>query len=205
MIREKIGELLIATGNSGKVREFADMLGDRDVKLLGLKDVAPSPDIEETGRTFIENAILKAKGQALVHGLWTLADDSGLEVEGLGGRPGIMSARYGGEGLTDSERTEILLTETKNLPDWERGARFVCAIAVAAPNGDIVSVSEGECVGTIARSPLGMGGFGYDPIFIPDGLTKTFAQLDAAEKKRLSHRGRASREILSNLERMGLL
>jgi XTP/dITP diphosphohydrolase len=205
MMREKIRELLIATGNPGKVREFADMLGGRDVKLLGLKDVAPSPDIEETGRTFIENAILKASGQALAHGLWALADDSGLEVYGLGGRPGIMSARYGGKGLTDPQRVEILLAETKNIPDTERGARFVCAIAVAAPSGDIVLVSEGECIGSIARSPLGIGGFGYDPVFIPDGLTQTFAQLDAGEKKRLSHRGRASREILSNLERMGLL
>jgi XTP/dITP diphosphohydrolase len=204
-VAASIKELLIATGNPGKVREFADMLGDRPMRLLGLNDVTPSPQIEETGKTFAENAILKAQAQALFHGIWTLADDSGLEVFALGGRPGVMSARYGGEGLTDAERTTLLLSEMKNIAEPERGARFVCSIAIAAPDGELVLVEEGECVGSIARSPLGMGGFGYDPIFIPSEFTQTFGELEASDKKRLSHRGIAARKILSNLDRMGLL
>ena len=201
----KIRELLIASGNRGKVREFGEMLGSRDIRLFSLGDLPPTPEIEETGSTFIENAILKARGQALAHRMWTLADDSGLEVLALGGRPGILSARYGGDGLTDGERVALLLEEMKNIPDPERNARFVCAIAVADPRGDIVLVEESECRGSIARSPLGMGGFGYDPIFVPEGFGESFAELDSAEKESLSHRGRASREILSNLDRMGLL
>jgi len=196
---------LIATGNQGKVLEFAEMLGDRDIKLLGLKDVGPSLTIDETGKTFIDNAVLKARGQALAHGKWTLADDSGLEVFALDGRPGVMSARYGGPGLSDSERTKFLLNEIKDVSDSERGARFVCAIAIADPKGEVLLVEEAECRGSIARSPLGMGGFGYDPIFVPEGFGETFAELASLEKAELSHRGRAARKILSNLERMGLL
>lgn len=203
--RQKIRELLIASGNRGKVREFGGMLGSRDIRLFSLSDLPPSPEIEESGSSFTENAILKARGQALAHRMWTLADDSGLEVLALDGRPGILSARYGGEGLGDRERVALLLDEMRNIPDPERNARFVCAIAVADPNGDIVLIEESECRGTIARSPLGMGGFGYDPIFIPEGFGKSFAELDSSEKESLSHRGRASRKILSNLDRMGLL
>jgi XTP/dITP diphosphohydrolase len=204
-VNEKIRELLIATGNEGKVREFAEMMAGRDVRLLSLSDMPPSPEIEESGATFVENAILKARGQALAHGMWTLADDSGLEVFGLGGRPGVLSARYGGMGLSDSDRTKLLLDEMKELSELERGARFVCALAIASPDGRTLLVEEGECRGTIAPSPLGMGGFGYDPIFVPNGFTKTFAELGTEQKEAIGHRGKASRKILSNLDRMGLL
>jgi len=204
-VTKGIEELLVATGNRGKVLEFAEMLGGRGIKLLGLNDVSPSPEIDETGLTFAENAILKAKGQALAHRKWTLADDSGLEVFALDGRPGVMSARYGGTGLSDNDRIGFLLKEMEEISDSEREARFVCAIAIADPEGEVLLVEEAECRGSIVRSPLGMGGFGYDPIFVPQGFEKTFAELIPHEKAGLSHRGRAARKILSNLERMGLL
>jgi XTP/dITP diphosphohydrolase len=188
-------QFLVATHNPGKVQEFAGLLADLDLTWLGLAEQGITLDIPETGTTFYENAILKARGYAAKSGLITLADDSGLEVDGLNGRPGIYTGRYGGEGLTHSQRYQKLLAELHGLP-WEaRTARFRCVIVVARPDGALLGSAEGVCEGYIAETPTGTGGFGYDPVFYLPDRQKTLAQLDPAEKNQISHRGRALRKI----------
>src|SRR5690606_34613020 len=137
-----------------------------------------------TGRTFRENAELKARAYAAACGEWTLADDSGLEVSALGGRPGVYSARYSGENATAASNNAKLLAELSETPPSGRTARFVCVIAVADPDGNIVFAAEGECAGTIARESRGSGGFGYDPLFVPNGHYGTFGELDAGVKQK---------------------
>ena len=182
--------LLVATRNQGKVVELAEMLGDLQISWLSLADIGPSDDVAETGSTFEANAILKAKEYAAQSGLLTLADDSGLEVDALDGRPGVHTARYGGPGLTPSQRYRALLEELEDVPQGERGARFRCVVALAKPEG-VVGTAHGVCEGTIAMEPAGDGGFGYDPVFFIPDWGKTMAQLPATEKHRISHRGRA--------------
>ena len=148
---------------------------------------------------YAENAIAKARFYALSTGLCALADDSGLEVEALGGAPGVFSARYAGEGASDAQRRELLLSELGGNVD--RRARFVAAVAIARPDGEILNVSEGICVGTLTFAPRGEGGFGYDPLFVPDGYDQTFAELSETVKNRISHRARAlmqTREFLKS-------
>jgi XTP/dITP diphosphohydrolase len=188
-------QFLVATHNPGKVQEFATLLADLNLAWLGLADLGITLDVAETGTTFYENAVLKARGYAAESGLITLADDSGLEVDGLNGRPGVQTARYGGEGLTHAQRYQKLLSELLGLPWDERTARFRCVIVVARPDGALLGSTEGICEGLIAEAPAGTGGFGYDPVFFLPDRQKTLAQLLPAAKNQISHRGRALQKI----------
>jgi len=183
--------LLVATRNEGKLTELRKMLRELSLDLHGLSDFRNVKDVPETGDSFIENASLKAAGYALQTGLLTLADDSGLEVQALGGRPGILSARYAGGSASDAERTTKLLAELSNTSTAKRSARFVSAVAIANREGQILNVSVGKCDGRIALAPRGSGGFGYDPIFIPRGYEKTFGELTTEVKNQISHRASA--------------
>ncbi|MBN1192409.1 MAG: XTP/dITP diphosphatase [Coriobacteriia bacterium] len=191
-------KLLIASANKGKVAEYRALLDGVDCELLSLADAGLDGDIEETGTTYEENARLKAVACAQRSGLLTLADDSGLEVDALWGEPGIRSARYAGEKATDSERVAHLLAKLKDVPDEQRGARFVCVIAIATPEGE-VTYCNGECRGSIVTEPRGAKGFGYDPSFLVPEFGVTMAELPPEVKNRISHRGRAAavaREVL---------
>ncbi|NKQ37441.1 MAG: XTP/dITP diphosphatase [Chloroflexi bacterium] len=188
-------KLLVATHNQGKVREYAEMLADLQIEWLSLDDVGVGLDVEETGRTFRENAILKARAYAGETGLLTLADDSGLEVDALGGEPGIYTARYGGAGLTHEARYQLLLRNMADVPLPERTARFRCVIALAGPDGALLGVSDGVCEGLIGETAVGDHGFGYDPVFYLPERGLTMAQLDSAEKHQISHRGQALQAI----------
>lgn len=194
--------LLIATHNKGKLGEYIDILSERWSNLLTLNEAGIVEDVPETGSTFLENAILKAVAYSRQANLYTLADDSGLEVDALGGRPGVLTARYGGPGLSAADRYRLLLGALTAVPEGQRGARFRCAIVLAGPDGTILGTAEGVCEGVIAPAPSGIGGFGYDPIFyLPDyGLTT--AELPAVEKHRISHRGRAVQAIRPLLEQL---
>ncbi|MGI9036898.1 MAG: RdgB/HAM1 family non-canonical purine NTP pyrophosphatase [Pyrinomonadaceae bacterium] len=194
-------EILAATKNSGKVREIEELLGDLPITLRSLKDFKNVDEPEETGLNFVENAALKAKYYAARTGLRALADDSGLEVEALGGAPGIFSARYAGTGASDAERIKKLLSEINNTGDENRFARFVCAVAFADERGKIIHTAEGVCNGKIAFAARGATGFGYDPIFIPEGFSQTFGELSGFEKRQISHRARAVKKIISFLTR----
>jgi XTP/dITP diphosphohydrolase len=188
-------KLLVATHNQGKVREFAEMLADLQIEWLSLDNAGVGLDVAETGRTFRENAILKAQAYAGETGLLTLADDSGLEVDALGGEPGIYTARYGGAGLTHEARYQLLLRNMADVPPPERTARFRCVIALAGPDGALLGVSDGVCEGLIGETAVGDYGFGYDPVFYLPERGLTMAQLDSAEKHQISHRGQALRAI----------
>jgi XTP/dITP diphosphohydrolase len=194
--------LLLATQNEGKLRELRHLLADPPMDLFSLADFANIEMVPETGESFSENASLKAVGYALQTGLLTLADDSGLEVDALGGAPGIVSARYAGEGASDADRTIKLLSELSGTPAEKRSARFVSAVAIANARGEVLNVSIGACDGRIAFAPSGSGGFGYDPVFIPSGYDKSFGELKAEIKNQISHRARAllaAREFLLTL------
>ena len=194
--------LLVATRNPGKLAEIRQLLGDLPLELRGLDDFPEVADVSETGASFIENASLKAAGYATQTGLLALADDSGLRVDALGGAPGILSARYAGAGVGDADRTARLLSELTTVPVKMRSARFVSAVAIANPKGQILNVSVGTCDGHIDFAPRGSGGFGYDPVFIPSGYAQTFAELEPTVKNQISHRGRAlsrAREFLVTL------
>ena len=184
-------ELLVATRNPGKILELESLLGMLRLRLRSLAEFPSIPEVDETGTTFTENAVLKAVSYARQSKLWTLADDSGLEVEALGGAPGVYSARYAGPTATDAERVTLLLEELSRTNDRERRARFVCVIAIAAPDGEVAHVEQGTCDGHLSHAPRGSGGFGYDPIFIPDGYSQTFGELPAEIKQSISHRARA--------------
>ncbi|MEB3257761.1 MAG: RdgB/HAM1 family non-canonical purine NTP pyrophosphatase [Cyanobacteriota bacterium] len=196
--------LVLASGNAGKVREFARLLADLG---LGISPMPPDLEVEETGVTFAENARLKAVGVAQATGCWALADDSGLEVAALGGAPGVLSARYA---PSDDARIERLLKELAraeqdardNLRDGDRRARFVAALALADPLGQVVVEVEGVCQGTILPAPLGEGGFGYDPVFWVEEVGQSFAQMDPSLKGRLSHRGRAVEALKPRLQEL---
>lgn len=181
-------EIIIATGNAGKVREFKRMLEPLGYQAFSQKEKGIILDVEETGTTFAENAVLKAKAVWEKVKLPVIADDSGLCVDALDGRPGIYSARYAGEGATDADRVKKLLTELEGKEN--RTGRFVCAIAYIDGAGE-PHVFEGVCEGTMAESPRGEDGFGYDPIFLVG--EKTFAEMTAKEKDAVSHRGKANR------------
>ena len=198
MTDTKIPILVVATRNSGKLREFRNLLLPLGSKILGLTDLFLDGEFEESGNTFAENARLKAMGYSRRTHLPVLADDSGLEVEALGGRPGICSARYAGPGASDSDRVQKLLRELEKV-GGARHARFVCALALAQ-EGILVRESEGACRGTILSEPRGTNGFGYDPIFLFPELGKTFAELSSTEKNLHSHRARAVASLLRQLQ-----
>jgi XTP/dITP diphosphohydrolase len=192
--------MLIATHNPGKVREFRQLLLHPSREWVGLDDLAISDDVQETGCTFAENALLKARAYARLTGLTALADDSGLEVDALGGRPGVLSARYAGPGATDEDRYRLLLRELEAVPEDRRQGRFRCAIAVAWPDGRC-ALATGRCEGTIAFEPHGSRGFGYDPVFVVPRYSRTMAELSSEIKNELSHRARAAQALLTLLER----
>ncbi len=185
-------DLILATRNSGKVEELKALLADSGVNVLSLLDLPEIPEIEETGATFAENAEIKAAAVARITGKLTVADDSGLEVDALGGRPGVQSARFGGPGATDRDKYLKLLDLLDGVPDELRTARFRAAVCIAAPDGATVTV-EGACEGVIAREPSGEGGFGYDPIFYIPECGATMAGIAPEVKNRISHRAAAMR------------
>lgn len=184
-------ELLIATNNAGKIRELASLLSNLPLRLRRLSEFPHIEEVEETGRTFAENAELKARLYSRQTGCRTLADDSGLEVDALGGAPGVLSARYAGAHATDEERNARLLAELNLTGDEQRSARFICAIALCEPGEEEAKVFSGVCEGRISQSPQGAGGFGYDPLFIPAGYDQTFGELPEELKQQISHRARA--------------
>jgi non-canonical purine NTP pyrophosphatase (RdgB/HAM1 family) len=187
-------ELVIATKNRGKVAEFRQImaeLGPADtVEIASLADLPDYPDVEETGGTFEENALIKAREAARRTGKLSAADDSGIEVEALGGAPGIRSARFAGPGATDAANNEKLLGILMGISPEKRAARFVAVIALVSPDGTETTV-RGECRGAVADTPRGAGGFGYDPVFFYPPLGKTYAEMDDPEKNKISHRRRA--------------
>jgi len=183
-------KLLIATRNAKKKRELQDIMRDWDIEVLTLDDFPGLPEVEEDGATFEANAVKKARIVAAASGQVTLADDSGLEVDALEGAPGIYSARFAGLNADDAANNRKLMYLLERIPADRRAARFVCVIAVALPDGQVHTVT-GKCEGRIAENSQGEGGFGYDPLFIPQGFSRTFAQLDPAEKHQISHRGQA--------------
>jgi XTP/dITP diphosphohydrolase len=185
--------LLIASNNPGKVREIRDLLGPLGIATVTPADVGLQLEVPETGRTFGENAALKARAFAAASGHPALADDSGLEVDALGGEPGILSARYAGEGAADEDRNALILTKLHGVPGAERTARFVAVLALAHPGRDHIELFEGRVEGYIAEESRGSCGFGYDPIFYLPVTGRTFGEMDAAEKARHSHRGQAIR------------
>jgi XTP/dITP diphosphohydrolase len=194
-------EVVIATRNPGKLREIKDILAPFGWKILFLQDFPGIPEVLEDGATFAENAGKKAREIARQTGRITIADDSGLVVDALQGRPGVFSSRYAGENASDRERCQKLLAEMSGVPEEKREAAFVCAIAVATPQGKTETV-EGECRGKIALAPRGKQGFGYDPIFFLPDLAKTMAELPPEVKNRISHRARALeklKEVLATL------
>lgn len=185
-----MGRLLLATHNKGKIGEYLAMLGDLPWELTTPSQEGIALEVEEGADSFEENAILKATAFAKASNLMSLADDSGLEVDALGGEPGPLAARYAGERASDQDRCQFLLAKLAGIPWEKRTARFRCVIAVAKPQGP-VALFEGVCEGMIALEPQGDSGFGYDPIFYLPQEGKTMAQLSLVEKNRLSHRGNA--------------
>ncbi len=190
-------ELLIATTNPGKRAEIESILKRYSLRIISLNDLSSYPTVVEDGVTFEENALKKARTLAEFSGRVTLADDSGLEVDALGGAPGIHSARYGGEEAEDIRNNQKLLRALAGVPEEKRTARFVCVLALCAPPalGGGEWLFRGECAGRIAFAPRGENGFGYDPLFFYPPLSLTFAELDREAKSRVSHRGRALKEF----------
>lgn len=186
-----MSDLLLGTRNLHKIREIASILAGLSLTLRDLREFPNAPEVEETGFTFRANAELKARAWATVTGLPTLADDSGLEVDALGGRPGVLSARYAGAQGNDAANNARLLAELSGVPAERRGARYRCVIVIVGSAG-LVAAAEGTCEGRIGEAPRGSNGFGYDPLFLvaPD-FARTMAELDPDEKNRISHRGRA--------------
>ena len=189
-------KFVLATQNQKKLREMSDILSGFGVEVVSPKSLGIDLEVEETGTSFAENAMLKAKAICEAANLPAIADDSGLCVDALAGAPGVYSARYGGEGLDDVGRYRLLLENLRG--QTTRTAHFACAIACAFPNGDTLT-AEGKVEGTIAFAPMGEGGFGYDPIFFYPPLRKTFGQLTAEEKHGISHRGKALEVFVKDL------
>lgn len=189
---------VLASKNEKKLRELREILSDCGVEVILQSQVGVDVEVEETGATFEENAILKAEAVRDATGLPAISDDSGLMVDALGGAPGVYSARYGGEGLDDTGRWQLLLQHMEG--EENRNCRFVSVICCAFPNGDRI-ISRGECLGVLARKAGGAGGFGYDPVFYMPQLGKTMAELSPQEKNQISHRGAALRVFQQELER----
>lgn len=200
-------KLLLASGNKKKLVELRDVLDDRgdlDVQLVVPAEVGGLPDVVEDGRTFAENAAKKAISAARASGMWALADDSGLEVDALGGAPGVNSARFAGVHGDDAANNRLLLERLANVPDERRGARFVCALALARPDGSLALEVAGQACGRILHAPRGANDFGYDPLFefTEPGFAQSgrgFAELSLVEKREVSHRGRALRSFIERL------
>ena len=196
-----ISKLFMATHNQGKAAELRNLLADLPVQILTLADFPDEFVIEETGTTFLENALQKAKAAAEFFGLPTLADDSGLEVDALQGQPGVYSARFAGEPCDDQRNNLKLLQLMQGIPTAQRTASFVSVIAFVTPQGQVFT-TEGRCEGIILESLRGTGGFGYDPLFYLPELGKTMAELTLAEKNTVSHRAKALKAMVSELQKL---
>ena len=191
--------IVLATGNPGKINELRELLRDIPFELKTLRDFENIREVEETGSTFHENAVIKACGFAQQTGHLSLADDSGLEIEALGGAPGVYSARFAGAGEGYDAKNARLVGLLDESGDAERRARFVCVMALSDSGGRLIYTATGICAGSVARSPRGNKGFGYDPIFVPDGFDQTFGELGVEVKQRISHRARATDVIIRYL------
>lgn len=187
-----VAKLVLATRNPHKVREIAELLSGAGVAVLSFREFPELPEVEEDGATLEENAVKKAATVAAATGLPSLADDTGLEVDALNGAPGVLSARYAGAGATYDDNNRKLLSALEDVPPARRTASFRCVVALAVP-GRPARIVEGTTRGVILEAPRGREGFGYDPIFLPDGHTRTYAEMDATEKNAVSHRGKAVR------------
>ena len=194
--------LLLGTRNSGKVKEIETILEDSGWTFSSLREFDEVGPAAEDGVTYAENAIAKARFYAAETELLALADDSGLEVAALGGAPGVHSARYAGDNASDADRRQLLLAELARVDSGDRRARFVAAVAIADPNGVVLNLSEGICEGRITFEPRGTSGFGYDPLFIPDGYDQTFAELPDKVKNLISHRARALMRLRDSLDHL---
>jgi XTP/dITP diphosphohydrolase len=193
--------VVLASGNAGKLREFSELLGPSGLALVRQSDLGIEPP-PETGATFLENALIKARNAARISGLPAIADDSGIEVDALGGGPGVYSARYAGENASDEDNLAKLLTELEGVPRPARGARYRCVIVYVEHADDPRPlVGDGTWEGEIIAARRGNGGFGYDPSFVPVGETRTVAEMSPAEKNAVSHRGQAMRAFLEQLKR----
>ncbi len=188
-------KVIAATKNKNKLREFGEIL--KGFEIISQEEAGIDIDVEETGTTFEENSLLKAKAIYEISGIPAIADDSGLCVDALGGEPGVYSARYGGEGYDDAGRVQLLLKNMKDIPDEKRTARFVCAITMVSDDGIITA--RGECEGRINHAPVGENGFGYDPVFYMEEYGKTTAEMTPDEKNAVSHRGKALRIFAKKL------
>lgn len=193
-------EILVATNNLGKVKEIKDILYSPEIKILTMKDFPPLPKIEEDGKTYQENAYKKARKISEYTGKICLADDSGLEIDYLKGKPGIYSSRWGN---SDEERINKVLKLLENVPIDKRNAKFVCAVVLVFPDGKLFMVKE-ECKGSIIFSPKGENGFGYDPIFLVPEYDKTFAELGDKIKNKISHRGKAMRKMIKIIKEISV-
>lgn len=194
--RKRKMQILVGTKNAGKVGELRNLLADVPVELHSLDEFENVVEPEETGETFADNAVLKAVYYSEKTGLSAIADDSGLEVSALNGAPGVYSARYAGKDSSNAEKIAKLLEELENSESDDRSARFVCVIVLTNEKGEIIFQAEGVCDGKIADESRGENGFGYDPIFIPDGFDETFGELSSEVKSKLSHRGKAIAKII---------
>ncbi len=183
-------KLILATRNVHKIEELSAMLSDLNVEILSFRDFPDLPEVVEDGETLEDNAVKKAMEVSQATGLPALADDTGLEVAALGGAPGVISARYAGEACSYDDNNRKLMSELESVPDEERKAAFRCVVALAVPSGEVATV-EGRTDGVILREPRGDMGFGYDPIFLPNGHTLSYAEMSQDEKNTVSHRGRA--------------
>lgn len=190
-------KIIAATKNKNKLREFREIL--RGFEIISQEDAGVDIDVEETGTTFEENSMLKAKAIFETTGIAAIADDSGLCVDALDGQPGVYSARYGGEGYDDAGRVQLLLKNMKDVPDENRTARFVCAITLVDGNG--VITARGECEGKIDYEPKGENGFGYDPVFFVEEFGKTTAEISPEQKNEISHRGKALKIFAEKLSK----
>jgi XTP/dITP diphosphohydrolase len=195
--------LVVGSRNAKKLIELRDLLGDLPIDLTDLSPWPAIPDVEETGTTFEENARLKATAYAKVAGEWVLAEDSGLVVPALKGRPGVYSARYAGTHGDDAANNRKLLAELAPLPADRRAAYYVCVAALADPAGDVKAVAEGRCNGIIADAPRGDGGFGYDPLFVVPEFHRTFGELSLRVKQALSHRAKAVVQLRPAIRQIG--
>lgn len=194
--------LVLGTRNDKKRRELEELLSLPSLELITLASYPDAPEIEETGKTFLENASLKAVTLAKTLGVWVLGEDSGLCVDALAGRPGIYSARFAGEPSNDERNNDKLLNDLSGIPDEKRTAHYVCTAALSDPTGKIRGTAEGRCHGVITWERLGNGGFGYDPLFLISSEGKTFGELPAAFKQSISHRAEAMKKLRPQLMRL---
>lgn len=201
-MKKEIGQsetFIVATKNKGKIVEIKELLAGLPLRVISMEEAGIDLEIEENGNTFEENALIKAREVMRVTGSYVMADDSGLEVEFLDGAPGIYSARFGGEGIGDAGRNAKLLELMQDVPEEKRRCRFVCAVAVIQPNGSFFTV-RGTCEGRLGTEPRGAHGFGYDPLFYMPEYGKTIAEMDMQEKNAVSHRGKALRKMVAELQ-----